>query len=217
MSLKNIKKEPSLADRAYAAIKAAVISNELAPGTVLAEETLAEQLGISRTPIRAALQRLFFEEIVTQRGKNLIVADVSEQDARNINRVRAQLEPLAVTLIGEKGGLAKNQLERLRACNDRQTAAARAGDGAAFLDQDYLFHTMLAQLSGNSYLADLVERGNLIVKRYHMLSGTLIRNSAAASEEHRTILDALEKRDYPRAEQAVRRHLENVNARFFFT
>ena len=53
-----MKKQPSLADQAYAAIRSAIISNQLTPGEVLTEESLAEMLGISRTPIRAALQRL---------------------------------------------------------------------------------------------------------------------------------------------------------------
>ena len=58
MALKNLKKQPSLADQAYEAIRAAIISNQLTPGETLTEEALAEMLGISRTPIRAALQRL---------------------------------------------------------------------------------------------------------------------------------------------------------------
>ncbi|WP_283674296.1 GntR family transcriptional regulator [Butyricicoccus sp. Marseille-Q5471] len=215
MALKNIKKEPSLADRAYVAIKASIISNELAPGAVLAEETLADQLGISRTPIRAALQRLLFEEIVVQRSKNLVVSDVTQHDVRDVSIVRVQLEPLSARLIGQNGGLTQKQLERLHACNDKQVAAAEAGGAEAFLEQDYLFHIMLAQLSGNSFLVDLVERSNLIFKRFHTLSGTLMQNSVAASAEHHIILDALSEQDFGRAELAIRHHLENVNTRFF--
>ena len=69
MALKNLKKDPSLTDKAYSAIKSAIMSNELTPGTVLAEENLASQLGISRTPLRAALQRLQHEEIVIRTEK----------------------------------------------------------------------------------------------------------------------------------------------------
>ena len=65
MGLKSLKKEPSLAEKAYTAIKEAIISNELAPGTALAEETLAAHLGISLTPSRPELQRLQMEGIVT--------------------------------------------------------------------------------------------------------------------------------------------------------
>ena len=215
MTLKNLKKQPSLTDRAYAAIRSAIISNQLTPGEVLTEESLAEMLGISRTPIRSALQRLLFEEIVRQQGKNIVVAGVTEQDVRDVNAVRVQLEPLSARLIGERGGLSAKQLERLRQCNEKQCAAAAAGDGAAFLDHDYAFHVMLAQLSGNGFLVDLVEKSNLVVKRFHTLVGTLEKHTAAAGNEHRAILDAFEAGDYARAEDAIRAHLQHVDERFF--
>lgn len=197
------------------AIRSAIIANQLTPGEVLTEESLAEMLGISRTPIRAALQRLLFEEIVRQQGKNIVVSDVTEQDVRDVNAVRVQLEPLSARLIGERGGLNEKQLERLRQCNEKQCAAAAAGDGAAFLDHDYAFHVMLAQLSGNGFLVDLVEKSNLVVKRFHTLVGTLEKHVAAAGNEHREILDALAAQDYARAEEAIRAHLQNVDDRFF--
>lgn len=215
MALKNLKKQPSLAEQAYMAIRSAIIANQLTPGEVLTEESLAEMLGISRTPIRAALQRLLFEEIVRQQGKNIVVSDVTEQDVRDVNAVRVQLEPLSARLIGEHGGLNEKQLERLRQCNEKQCAAAAAGDGAAFLDHDYAFHVMLAQLSGNGFLVDLVEKSNLVVKRFHTLVGTLEKHVAAAGNEHREILDALATQDYARAEEAIRAHLQNVDDRFF--
>lgn len=215
MALKNLKKQPSLAEQAYMAIRSAIIANQLTPGEVLTEESLAEMLGISRTPIRAALQRLLFEEIVRQQGKNIVVSDVTEQDVRDVNAVRVQLEPLSARLIGERGGLNEKQLERLRQCNEKQCAAADAGDGAAFLDHDYAFHVMLAQLSGNGFLVDLVEKSNLVVKRFHTLVGTLEKHVAAAGNEHREILDALAAQDYARAEEAIRAHLQNVDDRFF--
>lgn len=215
MALKNLKKQPSLAEQAYMAIRSAIIANQLTPGEVLTEESLAEMLGISRTPIRAALQRLLFEEIVRQQGKNIVVSDVTEQDVRDVNAVRVQLEPLSARLIGERGGLNEKQLERLRQCNEKQCAAAAAGDGAAFLDHDYAFHVMLAQLSGNGFLVDLVEKSNLVVKRFHTLVGTLEKHVAAAGNEHREILDSLAAQDYARAEEAIRAHLQNVDDRFF--
>ena len=144
-----------------------------------------------------------------------MVSDVTEQDVRDVNAVRVQLEPLSARLIGQNGGLGARQLERLRQCNEKQCAAAEAGDGAAFLDQDYAFHVMLAQLSGNSFLVDLVERSNLIVKRFHTLVGPLERHTAQAGNEHREILDALSARDYARAEEAIRAHLQHVDERFF--
>lgn len=144
MGLKSLKKEPSLAEKAYTAIKEAIISNELTPGTALAEETLAAHLGISRTPIRTALQRLQLEGVVTSSGKKLIVAEVTGQDVRDIDAVRTQLEPLSIQLIAQNGGLTAKQLKMLQTCNDRLQAAAQQGDNLAFLEQDVTFHITLA-------------------------------------------------------------------------
>ena len=136
MVLKSLKKDPSLADKAYAAIKSAIMCNELTPGTILAEENLASQLGISRTPLRAALQRLQHEEILTQNGKNMVVAEVTEREVRDICTVRMQLEPLAVHLLAQNGGLTEKQLDHLYLCGEKQLNALHAGDNETFLDQD---------------------------------------------------------------------------------
>ena len=74
-----IKRNPTLADRAYEIIKEAIIANELKPGQVLTEEGLAEKLQISRTPIKSALLRLVYEEIAEYNGsKNVVVSDITE-------------------------------------------------------------------------------------------------------------------------------------------
>lgn len=215
MGLKSLKKEPSLAEKAYTAIKEAIISNELPPGTALAEETLAARLGISRTPIRAALQRLQLEEIVTLSGKKLIVAEVTEQDVRDIDVVRIQLEPLSVRLIARNGGLTAKQLKLLEACNGKLQAAVQQEDPLAFLDQDIRFHVMLAQLTGNRFLVDLVAKSNQMLRRFHMLTGNLARFAPTAAEEHAAVLRALAEQDYPTAEDALRRHLLQVDQRIF--
>ena len=136
MALKNLKKDPSLTDKAYSAIKSAIMSNELTPGTVLAEENLASQLGISRTPLRAALQRLQHEEIVMQNGKNMVVAEVTERDVRDISVVRIQLEPLAIHLLAQNGGITAKHLDRRSGCAvsrlsrtaDRKQLSHRSGN-----------------------------------------------------------------------------------------
>ena len=207
MALKNLKKDPSLTDKAYSAIKSAIMSNELTPGTVLAEENLASQLGISRTPLRAALQRLQHEEIVMQNGKNMVVAEVTERDVRDISVVRIQLEPLAIHLLSQNGGITAKQLDRLY--------ALRSGDSEAFLDQDALFHVSLAQLTGNSFLTDLVIKSNETIRRFHTLSGSLLFHAEEAVQEHTVVLDYLRDGRFDLAEQALRSHLEQVQQRMF--
>lgn len=215
MALKNLKKDPSLTDKAYSAIKSAIMSNELTPGTVLAEENLASQLGISRTPLRAALQRLQHEEIVMQNGKNMVVAEVTERDVRDISVVRIQLEPLAIHLLSQNGGITAKQLDRLYLCGEKQLHALRSGDSETFLDQDALFHVSLAQLTGNSFLTDLVIKSNETIRRFHTLSGSLLFHAEEAVQEHTVVLDYLRDGRFDLAEQALRSHLEQVQQRMF--
>lgn len=215
MSLKNLKKDPSLTDKAYSVIKNAIMTNELTPGTVLAEENLASQLGISRTPLRAALQRLQHEEIVVQSGKTMVVAEVTERDVRDISVVRIQLEPLAIHLLAQNGGITAKQLDRLYLCGEKQLRALQNGDNETFLDQDELFHVSIAQLTGNRFLTELVNKSNETIRRFHTLSGSLSFHAEEAVQEHTAVLDYLRDGKFELAEQALRTHLEQVEQRMF--
>lgn len=215
MALKNLKKDQSLTDKAYSAIKNAIMTNELTPGTVLTEENLASQLGISRTPLRAALQRLQHEEIVVQNGKTMVVAEVTERDVRDISVVRIQLEPLAIHLLAQNGGITAKQLERLYLCGEKQLRALQDGDNEAVLNQDALFHVSIAQMTGNRFLTELVNKSNETIRRFHTLSGSLPFHAEEAVEEHTVVLDYLRDGNFELAEQALRTHLEQVQQRMF--
>ena len=105
-----IKRNPTLADKAYEIIKEAIIANELKPGQILTEEGLAEKLQISRTPIKSALLRLVYEEIAEYNGnKSVVVSDITEKSIEDITIVRKSLEPLAVSLLENK--ITKNEIE----------------------------------------------------------------------------------------------------------
>ena len=215
MALKNLKKDPSLTDKAYSVIKNAIMTNELTPGTILAEENLASQLGISRTPLRAALQRLQHEEIVVQSGKTMVVAEVTEREVRDISVVRIQLEPLAIHLLAQNGGITAKQMERLYLCGEKQLRALQTGDNETFLDQDALFHVSIAQLTGNRFLTELVNKSNETIRRFHTLSGSLSFHAEEAVQEHTVILDYMRDGQFELAEQALRAHLEQVEKRMF--
>ncbi len=215
MALKNLKKDPSLTDKAYSVIKNAIMTNELTPGTILAEENLASQLGISRTPLRAALQRLQHEEIVMQSGKTMVVAEVTEREVRDISVVRIQLEPLAIHLLAQNGGITAKQLNRLYLCGEKQLRALQNGDNETFLDQDALFHVSIAQLTGNRFLTELVNKSNETIRRFHTLSGSLSFHAEEAVQEHTVILDYMRDGQFELAEQALRAHLEQVEQRMF--
>ena len=112
--LPSISKD-TLSDKAYRIIKEAIVSNQYKPGDLLVEESLAEQLSISRTPIRDALKRLQFEHIIkpNSNGK-LVVSSVSLEDIQNVTVVRCNLESLAISLLdGRMDAEKKKKLKKL--------------------------------------------------------------------------------------------------------
>lgn len=213
MALDTVAKDKTLSEKAYGIIRNAITSNELKPGEIMVEEALAEQLAISRTPIRAALKRLQFEGILRAgEGKNLVVADVTKQDVSQVGVVRQDLEVLAVSLL--KGQLTSERLAHLRDLEARHWAAARGVEGyMEYLDLDYEFHVTLARYTGNEFLAEMVEKVNFVTRRFLTLSGTLEKYSVTAINEHAEILKALEEGNLEEACRAMRAHIQGAYAR----
>lgn len=207
-----IKRNPTLADKAYEIIKEAIIANELKPGQILTEEGLAEKLQISRTPIKSALLRLVYEEIAEYNGnKSVVVSDITEKSIEDITIVRKSLEPLAVSLLENK--ITKNEIENLKKTHIEQLHTIDENNNKKFIDLDYKFHTKIAELTGNTFLSDMVKKANLTTKRFLILSGTLPQYSRVANEEHEKIIYYLEKNDFKLASEAMKEHLDRVNKR----
>lgn len=213
--LKAITKDRTLSDKAYEIIKQAIIANELRPGDLLTEEKLAEQLQISRTPIKAALGRLIYEEFAyVNENKNVVVSDVSPQDVKDITFVRISLEPAAILLV--EGKITDKQIKYLENINKKQRISFENGKNEDFLALDYEFHTKLAEYTGNEYLRQMVEKANLIVRRFLSLSGPGIKSNILATEEHEEIVKHLKSNEFCLAKDTMNKHLSNVRDRFLF-
>ena len=212
--LPSISKD-TLSDKAYHIIKEAIVSNQYKPGDLLVEESLAEQLSISRTPIRDALKRLQFEHIIkpNSNGK-LVVSSVSLEDIQNVTVVRCNLESLAISLVDGKMDAEKKK--KLKKLADKCAAIMKNGiEGKAleYLEADYEFHMYIAECSENSFLYDMIDRVNFVTKRFHILSGTLDLYIQTALEEHQAVVDAIMEDRYQDAAVAMVRHLNQVGLR----
>lgn len=206
-----IVKPVSLSDQAYQIIKEEIITNQIKPGEILTEEQLASRLNISRTPIRTALKQLVVEKLAeVNENKNVVVSNITQQDVRNVCSVRKVLEPLAVELIS--GTVIERTVKELQKIIKAQKAAKTH---EAFLDEEYSFHIKLASLSKNDFLFEMIDRTNIMIKRYLILSGTLDKHADEAIAEHEMIVKSLEEKDFAAAKNALCRHLENVENRMF--
>ncbi|OPJ59341.1 GntR family transcriptional regulator [Clostridium oryzae] len=212
--LPKIGNKVSLTQRAYDTIKDAIIMNYFKPGDILSEERLADELAISRTPVRSALKMLSIEHlIVLNPSKNVVVSDISPKDVQEVTIVRSSLETTAVSLLAST--ISENQIIMLKSIVNKQEKAVQNNDYQLFIKFYYEFHVVIGELTNNKWLFEMIKNVNTIMQRYLILSGTLKQHSKKAICEHYCIIDKLEKGDANAAEAKMREHLNNVNEQIF--
>lgn len=211
--MKKVAKEVSLGTQAYNIIKQDIISGDLTPGDVLPEEKVANDLGISRTPLREALKLLAQEGlIVIEKGKPAIVASYNPSDALDFLEVRSVLEAHNIKNI--EPFLDKLFIEELQQNVSLQKQAITDEDFQQFSDLDLAFHLLLASRSKNKALVEMIEQVNKGVNRaFLFLSKTLSISAKEAVEEHEDIVNALINRDIPSAEEKMVYHMKMIGIR----
>ncbi|GAA1682327.1 GntR family transcriptional regulator [Microbacterium lacus] len=204
----------ALVDDIAAKIRARIISGEIPIGAQLRQAELANDFGVSRTPVREALRQLQtggLIDVVPNRGA--VVRIPSPWEVREAYTVRAELEGLAAVL--SVGNASHEDIERLRVANqamyDRSLAERDEANEAA-LDsrrENDIFHSTIAELSGNSRLARSIDEINETFPRN--VSAQLLVNDSRHREEnfaeHGRILDALERGDAEAARAEMREHV----------
>ena len=185
-----------------------IFAHELTPGTWIDEQKLAEQYGISRTPLREALKVLASEGLVTLKPRRgCYVTEISERDLDEVFTVMSMLEGECARTSATKASAA--DLERLRAIHADLENAAAAGDIDGFFEANQAFHQEVQHIAGNRWLTQAITDLRKVIKlsRHHSLfSDGRLRQSLA---EHRGLLDALSRRDVARSEQLMREHISS--------
>ena len=210
--LASIKPTETLSDRAYAILKEAIVTNELKPGELLVEGKLAEQMDISRTPIRAALKRLTLERLVMVTGKSMEVAGISFEEMQDIVQMRMMVEPQLFTRIPER--FTDKQLESVKQIQHQLEHHIGNRLYRNYVDYDIQFHMFFINLLENRYLCDYFRTLLTNYGRIAILSGTCKQYGEAASSEHDRLIDALEQKDFEQAENMMYRHLRGIYERY---
>lgn len=190
-------------------LHAQVQTGELEAGAIYSAVVLAEQLGVSATPVREALMDLENAGLVEAvRNRGYRVRTISEADLDEIVAVRTLLEVPAMNLVLENASTA--EIEALRPLAERITDAARRKDPTGFLVADSAFHTALLQLAGSPRLVKVVSelRGqtHLLGLRGLSASGDL----ESSGHEHTELVEALASGDAARAREVMRHHLQHA-------
>ena len=188
---------------AYSLILTAIEAGTYRPGARLVESELAERFGVSRTPVREALQRLETQAMLVRDGRSLIVASLDHNQLAELYTVRAELEALAARLAArhatpEEVRVLAQMLDEDQKCVRNPEALARANKR---------FHHQIHLASHNRYLVqqlDLVHRSMALMARTSLAAEG---RSETALVEHRRIVEAIAAGDGAAADSALRRHI----------
>lgn len=183
-----------------------IFNRELAPGSWIDELKLAEEYGISRTPLREALKVLAAEGLVLLKPRRgCYVTQLSEQDIDEVFPVMAMLEGRVAEVAARRATSA--DLARLADIHEELEKHAAANNADRFFEANQRFHAALQEIAGNRYLAQLIDDARKVIKLTRRDSLRLEGRLKQSLEEHREILDALRTKDTERARQSMHDHL----------
>jgi DNA-binding GntR family transcriptional regulator len=199
---------PNLRQLVTEALRAALVTGELEPGRIYSASTLAQQFGVSATPVREAMLELAKGEMVEMvRNKGFRVTELSDHDLDEITEVRGYLEVPAVTRL--TGSLDNAATSSLRVLADQIERAAQARDLIDYVEADRRFHLSLLIHAGNSRLltvvADMRSRSRLFG-----LSSMSDEALSTSAREHAQLLDLLAGNDPAAVEALMRQHISQV-------
>jgi DNA-binding GntR family transcriptional regulator len=197
-------------DEIYEKIYVAILEHRLHPGTKLVEERLAEIFNVSRARIREVLARLAHEQIVElypQRGA--FVARPTIEQALDVFEARRLIEPAVLRRLVET--LTPEKLAKLRLHQDLEQDARRRDDKRAVIRLSGEFHSLAAELAGNSALTRSMRELSVLTCLMIFLYDSPTTASCRA-DEHSQIIEAIAKRDSARAEQLMLEHLEHIES-----
>ena len=205
---KSSARRKSLTDRAYEHVRGQILQGLLPVGAVLAEASLAEELGISKTPVRQALQLLRTEGLLeVGPRRQLVVRGFSPAHRNEILRIREALEEIAVETACRE--MALEQIDLLRLLLLRQKRAADAHDEQEFLRLDEEFHIMIAKQANLPIVARLLEQMRGFARLMRLGQTQPPEHLQDIHVEHTRIVDALEQRDVAAALAALQEHLHH--------
>src|SRR5574341_75639 len=206
LPLADEKDEPSLSGQAYQRLRDQIITLKLPPGAPLQEAELMQELGLGRTPVREALQRLACEGlVVSRRRRGAFVANIAVTDLQQLFELRRTVEGFAAALASERATESDvNAMERILA---ELEDPHRQADIQIHIEIDRAFHLALVRSSHNKFLQVTASRLFFLNLRLWYLALDKIGPMHGAIEQHRAVLEAIKRRDGLAAEAAIRDHI----------
>ena len=213
-SVKNSKTQAkgraNLSEVAYNQIKDALCEGEIMPGDILSESRLAQQLGMSRTPVREALRALASEGwLEIKNGVGAYVKPLSTKDMEDLYEVRCLLEAQAVRtavyhIANEEIDALERKFQTLLDNFDR----GNPPDAREFSALDWELHELIVERCQNRYIKEIMRSNTSNMKRYQFLSAEALNDVRESTRQHLKILALLRGRNVEELSGALREHLE---------
>lgn len=188
-------------------LRDAIRKGVLKPGERLMEIQLAEELGVSRTPVREAIRKLELEGyVIMMPRRGTYVANLSIRDVNEVFEIRMCLESLASGLAAER--ITEEELESLQRLLVQIGEYMERGDMDKIVETDMEFHDLLYQASRNTCLVGIIFNLREQLTRFRTKSMSFPGRLAATLEEHRNIVEAIAQGDVKAARKAAEIHME---------
>ncbi len=197
-----------LRDVVFNTLRKAILTGELKPGERLLEIHLANQLGVSRTPIREAIRKLELEGLVImmpRRGAE--VAQITEKSLRDVLEVRRALDALCAELACER--ITEEEKQQLKAACDEFEKATATSDATIIAAADVALHDIIVVATRNQRLIQLINNLSEQMYRYRFEYIKDENQHNNLVEEHRMIYESIIRRDKEGAAKATKLHIDN--------
>lgn len=198
-------------EAAFEKIKEAIIKGHFKPGEKLVEQTLAQEMGVSRTPVREAIRRLEAEGfVVSIPRKGVVVSRADKEEIVQLYSIRAELEGLAARWAIENAD--EDDMRKLDEAISRMEETAASGDLDGVVQSNALFHDAIAQASKSRILCTLLKTLQDNIQRFRFQSLHLPGRPEAALAEHKEIVAAIKEKKAEEADRLLKEHLQNACA-----
>jgi DNA-binding GntR family transcriptional regulator len=197
----------NLDHKIYKTLKAMILGQKLTPGSKIYQEKLAEDLGVSRTPVVNALKKLEQERLITAvPRKGFYIRRFSPEEMVRIFELREVLEGLAARRASQN--ISEGQARKLQTFFQGLKISDRPEDVENYGEEDRRFHLFLVEIGGDEILSNILQTYNIITSSYLVgFRGGLVRPPRETLSEHRALIEAIARKDAEKAEQAARTHL----------
>lgn len=200
----------NLDQKVHQILKNMIIDRQLLPGQKIPQEKIARELGVSRTPLIAALKYLEQEKLVESKPRRgFYVRLFSKAEMVNIFELREVLEGLTARRAAQKVNDA--EIERLKQFFVQFDLEQPISDYKAYSREDRRFHTYVTQIGAKEFLKSILETTNIISFSYQLVSSEgLVRSPDETIREHLAVIEAIGQRDPEAAESLMRRHFRKT-------